>query len=113
MPICYLLCVFFILLRCAVCVVEVVRQVEVGELWCDSLRDAQDSLLLRIAVSSTEVRVKSRRWPSRIVHPEVQMYPSSACTRTQENRHVGGNVPAFPNTTDLSSFVCISVSYRG
>ena len=58
MPICYLLCVFFILLRCAVCVVEVVRQVEVGELWCDSLTDAQDSLLLRIAVSSTEVRVK-------------------------------------------------------
>ena len=37
-------------------VVEVVRQVEVGELLCGSLKDAPDSTLLRFAISSTEVR---------------------------------------------------------
>ena len=37
-------------------VVEVVRQVEVGELLCGSLEDAPDSTLLRFAISSTEVR---------------------------------------------------------
>ena len=37
-------------------VVEVVRQVEVGELLCNSLKDVPDSTLLRFAISSTEVR---------------------------------------------------------
>ena len=37
-------------------VVEAVRQVEVGELLCHSLKDAPDSTLLRFAISSTEVR---------------------------------------------------------
>ena len=37
-------------------VLEDVRNVEVGHLQCDSLKDAPDATLLRFAVSSTEVR---------------------------------------------------------
>lgn len=46
-----LLCLFLLLY-----LVEVVREVEVGQLWCDSLNDAPDSTLLRFAISSNEVR---------------------------------------------------------
>ena len=73
------------------CVVEVVREVEVGELMCDSLKDAPDSTLLRFAISSTEVRVKVK------VLAEPSCIPSSfngvpawRGIGTQQTRHFGG-----------------------
>lgn len=65
MPISYLLncepfsscCSFCCMYR----VVEVVGQVELGELSCDSLADAPDSTVLRFAISSTEVRGEDQK----------------------------------------------------
>ena len=58
-------------------VVEVVGPVELGELVCDTLTDAQDLTLLRFAISSTEVRggVKVEDWPRHPVHPELSKAP--------------------------------------
>ena len=63
-------------------VVEVVWNVEVGELLCDSLKDAPDATLLRFAISSTEVRAEYQVF-SRVILCTLncQRCPSLACYR--------------------------------
>lgn len=62
---------------------EVVGQVELGELLCESLEDAPGSSLLRFAINANEVRLRmkcrSRHWHSSYFYgPEVLKVPQKA-----------------------------------
>ena len=94
-------------------VVEVVGQVELGELSCESLTDAPDSTLLRFAISSTEVRGEDQvvLAESSTAPYSVKGIPAWRVFGTQHIRYVGGNNLSLSNTTDLPSSSCISHIY--